>query len=412
MISASSSFIDALRFGNYLSIARLTVLTNGVATQYQVPISDMTVTVDRNSEYRRQGQMTAEPTIEVPPSVLVPTTPQAVLAPFGNEIFAEFAVITDPADLNSPNNEWIPLGTFAIATSVAEDSTVNVVITLDLYDRSWVIAQRKLLAPYNVPAAGGDFPAEIEALLNQVWAQSSNMPALQYNITPTSYVVPSGTYNQGEDPWQAALDMAMSAGYELFFDVNGVVTGYPIPDPTTRVTAWTFNENSVGVDGILNPPNTSDYAVSQSPYSTPVGVTVTMTRDGIFNDFWVSATGPNNAGGTGYTTPVQVQAADNNPASPTYIGGGMGNVPSFVTDSLITTSAQALAEAQYDLAQGLAKSWTVSVSTPPNPLFDVDDVYAVVNPRLGMASTRVVTDTISFSCRYDVACVLTGRVVP
>lgn len=411
MQSASSAFTDTLRFGSYLAVARMTVLSNGVSTQIQVPISEMTVTVDRNSETRRQGSLTVEVVPTDPPTELMPTSPSSLLAPFGNEIFAEFSVVTDPANID--NAEWIPLGIFAIATTTIDDSTIDVVVTLDLYDRSWVIAQRKLLAPYNVPAAGGGFAQEIEALLNQVWGQSGNMPPLQYNIAPTDYVVPSGTYNQGEDPWQAALDMAASAGYELFFDVHGVVTGYPIPNPTTQPIVWAFNQNSVSVQGTLNPPSSYDYTVGQSPFATPIGISVTMTRDGIYNDFYVSATGPQNApgGSSGSTAPAQVNAADTNPGSPTYIGGGMGNVPNFVMDSLITTAAQAQAEANYDLAQALAKSWLVQVSTPPNPLFDIDDVIALFNSRMGLNGTKVVLDTITFSVRYDAATTLSGRVV-
>lgn len=410
MQSASTTFTNTLRFGSYLVAGRFTVYSGGVPTSYVVPVSSANFTVDRNAEQRRQGQITVEVIPTVPPPALMPTSPQSLLAPFGNEVFVEISTY----GAGGAATEWIPLGVFAIATTEVEDTGIDAVITLDLYDRSWVISQRALLAPYNVPAAGGNFVAEVEALLNQVWDQSGDMPALQFNIAPTSYTVPPGTYNQGEDPWQACLDMAASAGYELFFDVHGVVTGLPIPDPTTRVTAWTFNESSVSAEGVLNPPSTHDYQISQSPYSTPVAVTMTMTRDGISNDFWVSATGPQNAPGSasGSSAPVQEEAADTNPASPTYVGGGMGDVPSFVTDSLITTSAQALAEAQYNLAQSLAKAWTFSVSTPPNPLFDIDDVCAIVNSRLGLASQRFVVDAITFNVRYDVATVLSGRAVP
>lgn len=411
MQSASSAFTNTLRFGDYLVLARITVYSGGAPTTYQVPVSEAAFTIDRNSAQRRQGSITVEVVPSVPPPPLMPTGPESLLAPFGNEVFVECATI--PPGGNLLLAEWIPLGMFAIATTTTVDSTIDVIVQLDLYDRSWVISQRKLLAPYSVPAtSSGNFVAEVQALCNMVWSESSNMPPLQYNITPTDYVVPAGTYNQGQDPWQAALDMALSAGYELFFDVHGVLTGYPIPNPTTQPVRWVFNQNSVSATGALNPPNSYDYKLANTPWSTPAAVTVTMTRDGIPNDFWVSATGPNNGGGTGYNAaPVQARAADTNPNSPTYIGGGMGDVPQFVQDSLITSQAQALAEAQYDLAQALAKSFIIQVSSTPNPLFDIDDVFGVVDPRLGLNGQNVVIDTINFSVRYDTLTTLQGRVI-
>ncbi|HEX7355249.1 MAG TPA: hypothetical protein VF288_10505 [Mycobacteriales bacterium] len=409
MQRASSAFVDALRFGSAIVMGQVTVMANGAATQYTVPLSDVQITIDRTSENRRQGQVTMVLDPTVPPSPLMPTGPSSLLAPFGNEVKVEFSLVGD----EGTPMQWIPCGVFAIATTTVEDSTTDVTITLDLYDRSWVIAQRTLLAPYNVPAVGGAFEAEIAHLLDQVWSQSSNMPALVYNITPTDYVVPAGTYNQGEDPWQAALDMAQSAGYELFFDVNGVVTGFPIPDPTAQPVSWTFNPASVTAVGQLNAPSTYDYQVSQNPFSTPAAVTVTMTRDQVYNDFWVSATGPNNAPSTTDTTaaPVQAEAKDSNPASPTYVGGGMGDVPQFTSDSLITSLAQAQAEADYDLAQALAQSWTVQVECPPNPLFDIDDVFSIVNPRVGLTGQKVVVDQVQFDISYAATTQLQGRVI-
>lgn len=410
MYSASSGFVDTLRFGSFLIKSRVTVYSNGAPTTFEVPISDCQITVDRNAAQRRSGSITAEIVPTVPPTAIMPTDPSSLLAPFGNEVFVEIAVLTDPS---VEPTEWIPLGIFAIATTTIDDSTVDVVITLDVYDRSWVIAQRALLTPYNVPAAGGNFVEEVTHLINQVWNQGSGAQPLTFNITPTDYVVPSGTYNEGENPWTAVQDMAASAGYEVYFDVNGVVVGRPIPDPSQQATSWTFNQNSMTALGIANPP-AHDYSIGQGPYSTPVATTVTLTRDGLFNDFIVSATGPQNAPGSasGSTAPARAESKDNNPNSPTYVGGGMGDVPSFVTDSLITTQAQAQAEADYDLAAALAKAWTISVSSPPNPLFDIDDVCAVYNSRLGLNGTRLVVDQIQTSVRYDSLMTLTGRVVP
>jgi hypothetical protein len=137
---------------------------------------------------------------------------------------------------------------------------------------------------------------------------------------------------------------------------------------------------------------------------------LTLTRDGIYNDFFVSATGSNNASGT--NTPVMAEAADNNSASASWIGGAMGDVPNFVSDNLISTSAQALAEAQYDLGVSIASAWTIGVSSPINVLFDLDDVATVTDPYLNLNGLKFIVDSVSTSIRYDAADTISGRVIP
>jgi len=203
--------------------------------------------------------------------------------------------------------------------------------------------------------------------------------------------------------------MAQSAGQEIFFDINGYLTGKPIPGSpaggplNSLPVVWNFNPNEVSAVGTLAHP------LGGTPFTTPVGTVLTLTRDGIYNDFFVAATGANNISGT--NTPVMQEAADTNAASPTFIGGPMGDVPYFVYDNLITTTAEALAEAQYDLGVSIAQAWTLGVTTPPNPLFDVDDVCTDTNPRLGLVLQKFIADTVTTTIRYDAQTVVAGRVI-
>lgn len=401
MEQASTGFKDALRFGSNLYQARLTVYSGGNPTVFIVPVSDCVITEDRNSSQRRQGNITVELLPTVPPPPMLPTSPASILAPFGNEIFIEVALLTDPSQTPT---EWIPLGLFAMATTVVEDSTIDLVVTIDVYDRSWVISQRTFLQPYNIPAASGNFVDEIEHLLNQVWGPT---PQLLFNITPTDATVPTASYNEGSDPWQAAQDMATAVGYELFFDRHGIVVGYPIPDPTMQQPVWNFTEDDLTVQGTYNHP------VGGTPYTTPVAVQVTFTRDRIYNDVIVSGTGSQNAAGaaSGASAPVRAEAKDTNPASPTYVNGPVGDIPNFVQTNLATDVAVAQAMANNDLQAALSQAWQITVSTPPNPLFDVDDVVTVTRARLGLNGVRMVIDQIQTSIKYDATSEVTGRVV-
>ena len=397
MYQASTGFINALRFHSQLAGARLTVYSNGVPTQFLAPLASAQITVDRLSAQRRQGTITVSLTLSIPPPPLLPTNTSSPLAPFGNEVFLEYGLIRQDGI-----EEFVPLGLFALATSTVDYETSNLTVTLQVFDRSWIISQRALLAPYNFPAAGGNFVNEIEALLNQVWG--SNIPALSYNITPTTATVPTASYNEGSDPWQAAQDMADAVGYELFFDLNGTVVGYPTQNPNNLPVVWQFADGSLTAVSGAGGSTGTEPQLGSSPYTTPVAVAVTMTRDRVFNDFIVTGVGSGN------TTPVRGESKDTNVFSPTYVGGPVGDIPSFVSSNIITGTAQANQAAATDLQQSLSQVWQISVSSPPNPLFDIDDVVQIFQPWLGLSGVSVVIDNIMHVVRYDAVTVVTGRV--
>ncbi len=406
--------------------ARITILSGGEPRSIEVPVEDGTFTIDRNSEQRRSGELTAVIPATVPPQTQVydgvavpflPLTPSSPLAPFGPEVNIELAVMS--AGQAKGVNGWVPYGVYTIATSTINDITTDLTVTLDLYDRSWQFSQWGLLQNYTVPAtASGTLEDEVVALLTYVWNNNgpgqSGTPAPAWLTNPNvvgdvEWLVPSGTLNQGQDPWQACLQWGVSAGVELFFDVNGVLTAKNVPGTpnggslNSQPVVWGFNPSEVSAIGTLQ------HALWGTPYTTPSAITLQMTRDGVQNDFVVTASGATNA--VASTTQPTAQAMDTNTASPTYIKGAMGRVPSFVYDSQITTSTQASAEAAYDLALAISSAWTVSVIHPPNPLWDVDDVMTVTDPRLALADQKFITDTVTTSIRYDGQVTIGGRII-
>ncbi len=421
MLSASNAFINALRFGSYLVVAQLQLYYKGQATGIILPVSTADFTIDRNSEQRRSGQLTVEILPTVPPQTvsldgvtqvpLLPITPGAALAPFAQQIGISLQVLGPGGTINV--NDWIPMGIYAIAESTIDDTVNDLIVTLKLFDRSWILSNWKLVSSYTVPAADGTLQGEVSALINHVWATQGPAgpatPPWTYSIVPSSYAVPTGTYNQGQDPWQACLDMAASAGYELYFDVHGNIIGAPAPGSPASSTfptlnsipiSWIFDQNTISAQG------TSSHSLTGTPFTTPIAMAMQILRTGIYNDFWVAAIGSNN-----FSQLIQARASDTNVNSPTWYQGIMGDNPNFIYDSLITTLAQAQAEANYDLAIALSKVWQISVDSAPNPLFDIDDVFSVTNPRLGLAAQKVIIDTIHTTIRYDAFTTLTGRVI-
>lgn len=412
-LAPTSAFIDAQRYGAILVTARITCYVNGKPSGEVLyeQVSTGTMTQDRNSNQRRTGQLTIEVVPSIPPPAELPISPESILAPFGNEIFVETGIA--PAG-RIDQVQWVPSGLYAIATSVVDDTSIDLTCTLDLYDRSWTIAQRTLKEPYNFPATGSkNFVDEIQALLNKVWGQDAAMAPLQYNIVPTSQVVPTATYDQGSDPWQACMDLALALGYELYFDRNGIVTGKPIPNPYATQPTWNFTDQQTDISGLAG---TGSTALGASPYSTPVECSVTMTRDGLFNDILVQGIGYDNMAtysGSGIETtgpPALAEAFDNNPQSPTWIGGGMGDVPNFVSSSLVTTTG-APDYAQSQLQVALSSSWTVTLTIPPMAILDVDSVYTLTRPRVGLWRTKCVADSLTQVIRYADTEQVTGRVL-
>jgi hypothetical protein len=395
--------------------ARFTVLKGGVPQggPYLADASTGSFTVDRNAEFRRTGEITIEVIPTIPPPTLMPVNPGSMLAPFGSEIFIETGILSQ-VTTPTPATQWVPNGLFVITTSTVDDTGEDCTVTLDLNDRGWTIAQRALKNPYNFPAtSSGNFVTEIQTLLNMVWSQQTGVQPLQYNIAPTTAIVPTASYDQGSDPWQAALDMATAIGYELYFDVNGIVTGKPVPNPLTQPITWNFTDVEADIIGL---PGTGSGALFGSAYSTPVEVSVVMTRDGIYNDIVIQGTGTANDAtynGDGIETsgsPILAEAADNNPQSPTWVGGALGDVPNFVESSLVTNvGAQPMANS--DLQVALSTAWTVTVATPPNPIFDVDDVVTVTRERVGLVNAFVVLDTITHTFTYDDVMNCTGRIL-
>ena len=409
-------FVDTLRYGAQVVSGRFTIYINGRPSgqTYYANMSVGTITIDRNSEFRRSGEITIEVNPTIPPPPLVPANPTSALAPFGHEIFIETGVASSGTNIpNSYTTTWIPNGLFTIATSTVNDTGPDMTVTLTIYDRSWTIAQRVLQNPYNFPAVGGNFTKEIQALLNMVWMEQKNVAPLQYNIVPTSQKVPTASYDQGSDPWQAALDMAAAVGYELYFDRAGVVVGKPIPNPYKTASIWNFTDDTVAVLGLLGQGSES---LLGGPYSTPVEVAVVMTRDQIYNNIVIQGTGNANAAvynGQGLETSSQPQlaaAADTNPSSPTYLYGPMGVVTNFVQSSLVT-EAGAQAMAKNDLRAALSSAWTCTLNIAPNPIFDVDDVVTVTRPRVGLNNATMVLDTITQTVNYAETMQITGRIL-
>jgi hypothetical protein len=169
--------------------------------------------------------------------------------------------------------------------------------------------------------------------------------------------------------------MAKVIGMDLFFDVYGVCTLRPIPDPTTAALAWNYREGSQAI--ILDIRKDFD---DESNYNVVV------------------VDGENSAN----TAPVRAISYDNNPNSPTYYGGPYGQVVNYQKSTGVTTQAQAQAMADGLLLKGLGTVEGVNFPAVCHPAHQEDDIVQIVRGRMGM-NARYALDSIAIPLQTTAA---------
>lgn len=364
MYAITAGYKTAIQGGGYTIDAAIQIWS-GTTQTGEVTAENGTFTVDRASAQRRRCNLTIAPA----PGVF-PTSPQAPLAPFGNEIRPYFGVRYPDG-----TSELVPMGVYVLTTVEGAATSADFQITVSGYDRSWSVAQRKFRDPYTVTSA--DPAAAIQAILD---AQFPGLPAL--NMIPTGFALPDPlpSFREGDDPWAACLTIADAAGCELFFDLAGIPTGRPIPDPATTAASWAFADGPAG----------------------PTSVKRIWTREGVSNDFIVSGSGSN------VQPPVRAEQSDTNPTSPTYTAGSFGDIPTFINSTLVTDTAAAQAAAANALTAALGLIETVDVGSVPNPAWDIDDVFSLTNTATGCDGLYVV-DSITHVFHAAAETTLTAR---
>lgn len=372
--SVSSAFVNAMCTGSSSGFAYSASVYSGgepVEGYQDLPVEGVSVSADRNSAQRT----TASVTITPDPDTYwpAPTDMGDVLAPNGNELVVSAGFI-----YSDGSTETCPLGIFPIVTvtvAATAGATGNVTITVAADDRSWAISRRGLLQPYEVPTDDYGNPTTTvdQAILTLLEANTSGLvtatgaPLIQYSITPTANLAPATTYDQGQDPWAASLDLAEGEGYEMFVNVAGNVECYPLPDPALRTSPdWTFSD----------PPVSSAIPIK--------AVTRTLTGDNVSNDYYVTTDSDSE--------PQMWEQYDGNPASATNVTSKFGRICTFVASEVSSDLTSAQLEATYDLVMSLGQVDTLSLQAVANAAVQIDDVCLVTCQRIGVVGVMYVVD--------------------
>lgn len=289
------------------------------------------VTVDRGAAVRRTCSVTATDTS------LIPTTPTEQVAIYG----ARLRILRG---LRYPTGqvETVPVF-YGRVDSVSGDPDTGPV-TIAGSGLEAVISDDAFQEPYST-RGGTAASTAIRGLIQR------SLPDAVVVFTAVDQTIGTRTWDAQSDPWAAVQECATAVGAEVYFDADGQCIVAPLPDVLSVAPVWDVN---AGPGGAL------------------ISGTRGYSRDGMYNV--VIASGENTEDDT---PPVTATAEDDDPTSPTYVGGPFGRVPQFYSSATIITQNQAQGTANTLLKSAVKPNATADISSLPNPCLEPGDVLRV-----------------------------------
>lgn len=336
MWPVSDAFNETLKRSH--TICTKAEIYDGDTLAREFEITDGNVNVQDETVHRRASVTLVDDTGE-----LSPADANSLFAPVGNEMRLYRGVVIPATGVE----EFVPLGVFGLSDVRVYDSGEGLTMIVDAYDRARKVARAHFPTEY-VVTAGTNVGTAIQGII------SSRLQGTEFNFVSTEDKTPLIVYEAGQDPWQAARELAASIGCDLFFDEVGVCTLAPVPILTQNTpTVWDYTEG---------------------PEATFLYLNRRLTDDDTYSH--VIVTGENN----GVGAPVRGEAIDDNPSSPTYYLGKFGDVVLFEANRTITTNAQAQIAATALLQRVMGLVDLVEMQAIVNPAHDAFDVISIDRP--------------------------------
>lgn len=346
MYAVTRRFLEEVR-GSHRAASWVEVLHSGVAVATLAPTTG-TVEVNGSNAIRRRFTGT----LVDPDGDLTPAEAQDLLMPFGTELRAWRGVIYADG-----TTEAASLGVFRLTdTDVQHDAERGVRLELTAYDRAQRI-QRPLTRPVSF-TAGTVLEDAIRILLETRW------PGIPTRFPPTGWTTPTLLFDTQEDPWRRAQELAASAGYDLYFDADGVCIMAPVPTAAAQhEPVWQYAPGEAQVLASVGRRFSSD--------NVPNGVIVTGTNSGLASS-------------------VRGEAWDNDPRSVTYRHGPYGENPKFVRSPYARSNAQAQTQATADLNRGLGIAQDLRFAGVVNPAHDAGDRLLIEDPTARIGEVYII----------------------
>lgn len=327
------------------------VLESGSVIAEIEGVSDGTVTLNSGAGIRGRLDLSL---VDDGTLGLIPTSPDSLLAPFGNELRVWSGVAFPDAQ------EMVSLGVFVIDEADPDDTGDSLTIPISAFDRAQRISEAKFEDVYTVKP-GQLATGVIEDVVREV------LPDVEIDFAETSITLPGITAQTGDDRWDFVQGIATAIGAELFFDSDGVLVLQPVPSASGD-PSYFFEE---GERGVL------------------VDAAKRWARSDIFDRVIVEVNGPSGA-------VIRGIATDDDPNSATNYYGKFGPKPYFYPDSqFITTLAQANDAAEGILQTMLGAEQAIDFGAIVDPTVRPSDVLRVTRQRLGMNKETHVLDSIA-----------------
>lgn len=327
--------------------------------------TDGSVTVDRTATVRRECTVSC---IDAT-GTITPKNATDVLTPTGTEIKPYRGVIY-PGGVT----EVVPLGVFHVSKVTVTDaqsttpagggSAIGVTggggggggtpgIVIEGYDRSRTMARAKFITPYTV-AVGTNIIQAIKDIVARTFPDVT-YDSISTTLTNTAPLV----YDVANDPWTTVTDLANQVGCEIYFDATGnIVIAPPVDVDHLPSSDWDFIEGN----GCML-----------------LGLSVVYTDEPGYNG--VVLTGESSGD---EVAPIRSVVWDAEPSSPTYHLGPYGEVPMFVTNSIVKTQSDADSVAQATLNSVVGITAQLSLTTMVNPALDASDTVQVTRAKSGI----------------------------
>ncbi len=283
------------------------------------------------------------------------------------------------------------LGVFPVTSAVCARTGSDMAITVTGADRSSVLSRRQLVHPY-VQSAGQEVSAAIAAMLQHVapggvWGPpGSGAPSVDF--PPTPWIVAPYTWPEGQDPWAASVQMATTAGRELWWSNSGILEMQAITPPTP----WSPQAPTVGTPPVWAYGNGVE-VLGQFP-NLCTGMSRARSNSAVYNQVVVVAestfVGVSAFGSSASGIAFTAYAGDMDPASPTYLLGNYGPATNVVFDELVTVLEEAQNEALLNLNEGLSGGEQVTVTGTMMPFHQIWDPVWLEDPLLGVAGLYTV----------------------
>ncbi len=257
--------------------------------------------------------------------------------------------------------EWAPMGVFtATETKVNPLNDTVSMVNVQCSDRTERISNNPWYKPFAVASGLTYYQAMALVLADRARGFT---PVLITDDATSGLLTPAMKFNENEDPWAGAIvRMAEAQGSDVYFDREGSIVARKLLDPGKVTPAVT-----------LNTPN-GDH----SQLGTP---TLTSNRRQTFSGVICKAEAP------WLLFPVSATVWDDDPGSPTWRNGPMGERPLTITDSLATTQAQCalIAQARLEKIKGQAEDLELGMLRDPRlEVGDTIERYSAATDTLNM----------------------------